>query len=59
MAAEDFAFMLGHRPGCYIWLGAGEDRPGLHHPQYDFNDAVLGVGASYWVSLAEIALPLV
>jgi hippurate hydrolase len=57
MGAEDFAFLLAERPGCYVWLGAGENVPGLHHPQYDFNDALLGVGASYWVSLVETALP--
>ena len=25
----------------------------LHNPHYDFNDAVLPWGASYWVRLAE------
>jgi hippurate hydrolase len=28
----------------------------LHSPHYDFNDAVLPLGASYWVRLAETAL---
>jgi hippurate hydrolase len=28
-----------------------------HHPKYDFNDAVLPVGASYWATLAEQLLP--
>ena len=55
MASEDFAFMLQARPGCYVWLGAGNggDTPNIHSPQYDFNDDVLPIGASYWVTLAE------
>ena len=55
MGSEDFAFMLQARPGCYVWLGAGHgpDTPNIHSPQYDFNDAVLSIGASYWVTLAE------
>ena len=60
MAAEDFAFMLQAKPGCYAWLGAGRDAstPNLHNPHYDFNDDVLATGASYWVTLAEQQLPL-
>jgi hippurate hydrolase len=55
MGSEDFAFMLRERPGCYVWLGAG-DCPGLHNPHYDFNDRLLRLGATYWVRLAEAAL---
>ncbi len=59
MGAEDFAFMLQKRPGCYVWLGAGPSDGGrnLHSPHYDFNDEVLPIGASYWVRLAETVLP--
>jgi amidohydrolase len=55
MASEDFAFMLQAKPGCYVWLGAGRGpgTPGLHNPQYDFNDDALVIGASYWVTLAR------
>jgi len=28
----------------------------LHSPHYDFNDAILPLGASYWVRLAEWVL---
>ncbi|MCK0149198.1 M20 family metallopeptidase [Marivita sp. S6314] len=49
---EDFAYMLQACPGAYIQLGIGK-RPGLHHPEYDFNDDVIPTGCSYWVSLAE------
>jgi len=60
MGAEDFAFMLKEKPGCYIWLGNG-DGPGacpVHNPRYDFNDEILAVGASYWVRLVEAAMPV-
>ena len=26
MGAEDFAYMLEEKPGCYIWLGAGKEK---------------------------------
>jgi amidohydrolase len=59
MGAEDFAFMLRERPGCYVWLGNGSADNGLnlHSPHYDFNDDALPIGVSYWVSLARTLLP--
>ena len=59
MGAEDFAFMLQRRPGCYIWLGQGglPESCMVHNPNYDFNDTILTTGASYWALLAEAALP--
>lgn len=58
LGAEDFAFMLQHKPGCYLWLGNGPGAGGclLHNPHYDFNDEILPVGASYWVKLVHIQL---
>jgi hippurate hydrolase len=66
MGAEDFAFMLQAKPGCYLFIGNGEGdhRAGghglgpcqLHNGSYDFNDSLLPVGASYWVKLVEMAL---
>ncbi|MGE5650013.1 MAG: M20 aminoacylase family protein [Bacillota bacterium] len=66
MGAEDFAFMLQEKPGCYVFIGNGEgahrhDGHGmgpcnLHNPSYDFNDDLLPIGASYWVRLAEAYL---
>jgi hippurate hydrolase len=55
MGSEDFSFMLQEKPGCYVWLGNGSSDGGclLHNPHYDFNDEILTVGASYWVSLVE------
>jgi len=59
MGAEDFAFMLEQRPGAYIWLGQGQasDTPMVHSSTYDFSDDLLPVGASYWATLTELALP--
>jgi amidohydrolase/hippurate hydrolase len=59
MGSEDFAFMLQKRPGAYICLGAGEgpNDPPLHNPYYDFNDAILPLGAAYWVELVKQQLP--
>lgn len=52
MASEDFAFMLEHRPGTYLFVGNG-DSADLHSPGYDFNDAILPDAARYWVGLVE------
>ena len=52
MGAEDFSFMLEARPGAFMFLGNG-DSSKLHHPQYDFDDAAIPVGCSYWVRLVE------
>ena len=59
MGAEDFAFMLEKRPGCYVWLGNGPTNGGqiLHNPHYDFNDDILPIGVAYWGELVERALP--
>jgi hippurate hydrolase len=60
MGSEDFAFMLEAKPGAYVFLGQ-DGTPGscmVHNPRYDFNDALLPIGASYWVSLVEQVLNL-
>jgi hippurate hydrolase len=62
MGAEDFAVMLQHKPGCYVFIGNGEETCrndsnmgpcSLHSGHYDFNDDLLPIGASYWVKLAQ------
>ena len=60
MGGEDFSFMLEKKQGAYLMLGtgkAGVNSPDVHHPAYDFNDAVLPVGASWFVTLVEELLP--
>ena len=60
MGAEDFAFMLEQKPGCYIWIGNGSSDGSclLHSPSYDFNDDILPLGAAYWAKLVENELPV-
>lgn len=59
VASEDFAFLLGARPGCYLWLGNRSQRctANLHECHYDFNDDVLPIGASIFASLVERLQP--
>ena len=55
MGSEDFAFMLEHRPGCYLFLGNGDGEGScmVHNPGYDFNDAAMETGATFWALLAQ------
>ena len=68
MGAEDFAYFLQAKPGCYMFIGNGEGdhRDGghglgpcvLHNGSYDFNDNLLPIGSSFWVRMVEKSLPL-
>jgi hippurate hydrolase len=59
MGAEDFAFMLQVRPGCYARLGqGGGEGCFLHSSRYDFNDAVIPLGSGFLAALAERRMPL-
>ena len=60
MGGEDFAWMLREKPGCYVLIGNGTGSQGgcmLHNPHFDFNDAILPIGTSYWVELVRTVLP--
>ncbi len=58
MGSEDFSYMLQSRPGAFLFLGQGKG-PSVHHPLFDFNDAVAPYGASFFARLIETrhALP--
>jgi hippurate hydrolase len=56
MGGEDFAFMLEERPGAYILAGNG-DTAMIHHPEYDFNDAAIPAGCSWWAGIVEGRMP--
>ncbi|QND44760.1 amidohydrolase (plasmid) [Rhizobium lusitanum] len=52
MASEDFSAMLMERPGAFAWIGSGEG-PGLHQSSFDFNDALLQLGATYLIAIVD------
>lgn len=66
MGSEDFSFFLQHKPGCYFALGNGQGDHRdlghglgpctLHNPSYDFNDALIPIGANLWVDLVAARL---
>jgi len=54
--SEDFAHLAAARPGCFMLMGNGTQgahAKALHSSDYDFNDAALVPGSSYWVTLVE------
>jgi len=42
--SEDFGHFTSAMPGVLFGLGAGEETPPLHHPDYDFPDRLLPLG---------------
>jgi amidohydrolase len=60
MGGEDFSYMAQKVPGCFVRIGqagAERGRVPVHHPNYDFNDEILPIGASFWSTLVEQELP--
>jgi hippurate hydrolase len=61
MGGEDFSYMANAVPGCFVRIGQrGADGRGatpVHHPAYDFNDALLPIGVAFWAALVEQELP--
>ncbi|NCW20066.1 MAG: amidohydrolase, partial [Betaproteobacteria bacterium] len=63
MGSEDFSYFLQEKPGAYFVIGNGNGShrtPGhglgpcvLHNPNYDFNDDVIPLGATLWVSIVD------
>ena len=54
--SEDFAAILDRVPGAFLLIGQGDEgahgRP-LHDPGFDFDDALLPLGAAFWDALAR------
>lgn len=44
--SEDFGHYGSIAPAVLFGLGAGEEQPALHHPDYDFPDALIPVGVA-------------
>lgn len=60
--SEDFAHFSEAVPGCFLLLGNGQDGPNgqpLHSADYDFNDALLQIGADLWAQLVCDRLPII
>lgn len=58
--SEDFAHFCTAVPGCFMLLGngqAGSHGKPLHAANYDFNDALLPIGATLWAQLVRDRLP--
>jgi hypothetical protein len=47
--SEDFGRFGQRGPTATFSLGAGENRPDLHNPDYDFPDELIAVGASVFM----------
>ena len=51
MAAEDYAFFMKYTKGCYVWIGNGSDSAPLHNSKFDFNDDILPIAASFFITV--------
>ena len=49
--SEDFAEYLLEFPGAMFGIGSGEQQPELHHPDYDFPDALIEPAAQLFFRL--------
>lgn len=49
--SEDFAHFALESKAALFGIGAGTDHPPLHHPDYDFPDAVIPTGLELWKSI--------
>jgi len=57
MGGEDMSFFLQEVPGCYFFLGSANLSRNLayphHHPRFDFDETVLGMGVEIFVRCVE------
>ena len=53
---EDFGEITSRYKGAMFGLGAGENRPDLHNPDYDFPDEILSNGIEMMVALIKLSL---
>jgi hippurate hydrolase len=57
MISEDFGAFLKVVPGAFVFIGngisGGEGGVPLHNSQYDFNDAILPIGARYFAEVVR------
>ncbi|MDO4620395.1 MAG: amidohydrolase [Lachnospiraceae bacterium] len=54
-ASEDFGRFTKERPGAIFYVGAGEEHPALHTPDYDFPDELIDVIARMYRRITELS----
>ena len=56
MFGDDISYFFNEVPGCYIMVGSSDPKRGLdkshHHPQFDFDEAALPIGAELLIASA-------
>jgi len=50
---EDFGLFTQHYPGALFGLGSGTTQPPLHHPDFDFPDEIVEIGARMFYKLLQ------
>lgn len=62
MISEDFGTFLKVVPGAFVFIGNGatgaQGGVPLHNSKYDFNDAILPIGARYFAEIVRQSLPV-
>ena len=59
LGAEDFAYFLEQRPGCFASLGVGvpstplDERPTGHSARFRLDEAALPVGVAYYLAILD------
>ncbi|WP_442051217.1 amidohydrolase [Paenibacillus sp. 2TAB19] len=55
--AEDFSYYLNEVPGCFMFVGAGNEECGAtfshHHPRFDIDERAMSKSASLLIGMAE------
>ena len=54
--SEDFAHYLQIFPGAMFGIGSGEKQPELHHPDYNFPDALIEPAAHILINLIKLKI---
>ncbi|MGG1401329.1 M20 family metallopeptidase [Bacillus salipaludis] len=60
MGGEDFSFYQKEVPGCYVWLGSGNEEKGIqygwHHPKFMVDEDAIKIGVHLMVHSALLLL---
>jgi amidohydrolase len=57
MGAEDMSYFLRERPGCFFFVGAGNESRGIvhphHSPRFEIDEDALAIGCELFLRIAE------